>query len=123
MPIVDRDAYLITLFKRLRQFARYSLGRITGTITDKEGKYLFLLDLAEAKRVQRVELNAIARILIDKKIVTVSEWSQVIEKEFKAELEAEQARWPEVQPAEDGGSYVLNTEGFAKRVKEESWPR
>jgi hypothetical protein len=39
MGVIDRSQALFAAFSRLRQYARYSLGRVTGTTTSKNGKY------------------------------------------------------------------------------------
>lgn len=122
MGIIDRDERLIALFRRLRQFARYSVGRMTGQVPGTDGRYLFLLDLAEQKRVNRVEINALVRILIDKKFITEGDWSRVVEREFEAELATEKGRFPEVTPSIDGTEFEVDIQAFEARTRRENWP-
>lgn len=115
------DQVLVS-YMRLRQFARYSIGRILGTVSNKDSKYLFFIDLAESKLYHRAELNAIIKVLVDKKVLKVGEWEQYVAKELELAVKEQQTHWPECTPAADGKSCVIDVKGAQKRCQEEGWP-
>lgn len=110
-------------FSRLRQFGRIAVGRITGTTTSKNGRYKSLLELEECRHFQRVELNALTRILLDKGVITTPELQAILFEEAKI-YEASLAKlWPEIEVADDGRSYAIkDVAALARRTREEGWP-
>ena len=122
MGVVNRDASIVAGYARLRQFARFALGRILGTIESTRGQYKYFLDIGESKLFHRAELNAITKILHDKKIVTAEEWSAALDQELAMACKDQQENWPEVTPAQDGSSYSLDIHKWKERVDAEKWP-
>lgn len=110
-------------FGRIRQFARYAVGRITGTTPNTNGAYKQLLSLDEARFLHRVELTALTRLMIAKGVFTSEEFAhQTLEEAIAFEHQLKE-HFPEVTPADDGGSYSLDPVAFSKRCKDEKWPR
>ncbi len=110
-------------FGRLRQFARYAVGRIVGTTEHTNGAYKQLLSLDEARHLHRVEITALARLMIDKGVFTSEEFAhQTLEEAIALEHQLKEV-FPEVTPADDGGSLRIDAAGFAKRCKDEQWPK
>jgi hypothetical protein len=108
---------------RLRQYGRFAIGRLTGSTTSTNGAYRQLMAMEEGRLIQRVELTALTRILLDKGIVTTPEVQAAFLEESR-HLEAQLAKdFPEVKPLEDGTGFSLDAPLFAKRCAEEKWPR
>lgn len=122
MAIIDRDEAIQAGFSRLRQFARYSVGRLLGTIAASRGPYKFALELAESRHFHRVELNALTGLLIKKGMFTATEWTREVDLEIEYYEKAVAAEWPECKPERDGRSYALDVKGASKRCADEGWP-
>jgi len=122
MIVIDRSEAIFAAFSRLRQFARYTVGRVTGTCPPSRGSYRQMLDLAESRHIHRVELNALTGLLIRKGVFTQAEFDQQLEDEALHYEAAVQKQFPEVRPAPDGRSYALDPAGAVKRCREEEWP-
>jgi hypothetical protein len=110
-------------FSRLRQFGRIAIGRITGTTTAKNGRYKSLLELDECRHFQRVELNALTRVLLDKGVITTPELQAILLEEAKTYETSLAKLWPEIEVADDGRSYAIkDIPALARRAREEEWP-
>lgn len=123
MSLIDRSEALIAAYSRLRQFARYSVGRMFGTTTAAHPGYRHMLDLGESKLAHRAEINALTKVLQDKGIVTQAEWGKFLEEELVLAEKDQRELFPEVTPAADGRSFSLDVAASAKRMREEGWPR
>lgn len=122
MSIIDRTANIRRLGQRLRQFARYSLGRVLGSVPNTNGAYKYFVDAQERSLFMRAEINALTGLLLKKGVFKESEWSEAWERELELYIDDQQKIWPEITVAEDGMSFSLNTEGFGKRCRDEGWP-
>lgn len=121
--ILDRRPNLLRLALRVRQFARYSLGRFLGTIPDTSGAYRWFIDSEERGHFMRVELNALTKVVLDKKLATMGELSKYFEEEHELYLADLAKKWPEIDVADDGRSFtVRDAAAFAKRCRDEAWP-
>lgn len=122
MGVVDREASIYAGYMRLRQFARFAIGRVLGTVANTSGAYKYFVDLGESKLFHRAELNAITKILHDKKIITPEEWSKTLDLELAMAAEEQAANWPELTPATDGTCMTVDVEKWKARVEAEGWP-
>lgn len=122
MGVIDRSQAIYDGFSRLRQYARWALGRVTGTTSTSDGKYKFFLDHAESRHFQRVELNALIALLIVKKVFTAEEWGKALLDEIEVYEQALRRDWPEITVSSDGRSFSVDPAGFADRVQKEKWP-
>lgn len=113
---------LFQAFMRVRQFARYSTGRLLGTVAASRGSYRFVMDLLEKATYLRIEVNAISKLLIDKGVMTEKEWGETLLDEVQHFEREMQKQWPEVTVQQDGGGYTLDVQGAVKRCHEEQWP-
>lgn len=107
---------------RLRQYARYSLGRILGTVPITSGRYKYHIDHQERSLFMRADLNALTGLLVKKGVFTEQEWNEAWTKEAEQYCEDLARQWPEIQVAHNGRSFQLDTVGFDKRCKAEEWP-
>ena len=105
----------------LRQFGRLQLGRLVGTVLGSEGRYRAAMDLLERCYFMRAELNAVVKILIDKKIVTAEEWEKTCTEEYEWYVAQLAKDWPEIKVTATGYT-ILDPVVFARRSKEEGWP-
>jgi len=114
------SAALYTALSRLRQYGRVGIGRITGTCPSTNGQAV--MSLEEARLFHRVELSAVASLLIQKGVFTSEEFTvQMIEE--ARHLDAGLAKdWPEITVAEDGRSFSIDTAKMFQRTKHEAWP-
>lgn len=122
MSVIDLSKYSYVLASRLRQYARHAVGRVTGTVVSTAGRYKHAMDQEECRLFFRAEINALVGILVAKKIFTMEEWTKALCEEYEVSLKDNAEKWPEIKVADDGRSYVLNLEGFKKRVNDEGWP-
>lgn len=122
MSVIDLSRYSYVLASRLRQYARHAVGRVTGTVLSTNARYKHAMDQEECRLFFRAEINALVGILVAKKIFTMEEWTKALCEEYEASLKDNAEKWPEIAVADDERSYTLNTEAFAKRVRDESWP-
>lgn len=109
---------------RLRQWARVGIGRLTGSTSDKSGKYKAALDLEESRLIMRAELTAVQRALVLGGVVPRETLLQCVVEEMKA-LEDHMAKeWPEVEVTSDGSAFTIkDVPAFAERVQREGWPQ
>lgn len=121
MPVIDRSASLQSLGMKLRQVGRMQIGRILGSVPTTSGAYKALLDLLERCYFMRAELNAIAKILIDKKVITIEEWQKTVDDEMRHYFEAVAKHWPEVEFGDDGFT-IKDPAALHERSKREGWP-
>lgn len=112
----------ITLAKKLRMFARYAIGRVTGTTLETDGNFKFFTLLEEGRLAHRAELNALSKILISKKVFTQKEWGEFLTREMRLMAKEQTERWPDITVDHDGSGYIIRPFEAAKRMKEERWP-
>ena len=127
MPIVQDDlraksSILYRLLSKLRQYARFSVGRITGTTTAESGAYKQLLTAEEARLFHRVDINALTGLLIKKGVFTEEEWTDALIEEAKLKDKELAEEWPDITVASDGRSYTINLAKFQERCAREHWP-
>lgn len=123
MGVIDHEERLRRAFSRLRQFARYAVGRIVGSTSAKNGAYLQLREMDECRHFHRVELNALTQILLEKKIMTEVEWQKALGDECDHYEKSLRLMWPELKPMEDGGGFELSASQAQERMKREEWPQ
>src|SRR5271170_1357121 len=121
MGVVDRSERIFSLMMKLRQVGRMQFGRIFGSALDSNGRYKAMIDVLERCYIMRAELNAVASILIEKKVITVEEWSAKIDAELTTYFEALAKDWPELEFKDDGVT-IKNPRALADRSKREGWP-
>ena len=122
MGVIDRTQAVYDGLSRLRQYARYVIGRVTGSVASTDGKYKFFLEHAESRHFHRVELNALIVLLTEKKIIAEGEWEKYLLKEIEIYEESLKQQYPEVTVPSDGRSVIVHTEGAYQRTKQEKWP-
>ena len=117
-----QDLYL-TGAKRLRQWARVGVGRLTGSVSAESGTYKAVISMEEARLFHRAELTALGQLLVEKGLVTRDEITSATIDEMN-ELEKDLAKsWPEIEVAPDGTSFsIKDLKGFAARARREGWP-
>jgi hypothetical protein len=121
MGVVDRSERIFSLMMKLRQVGRMQFGRIFGSALDSNGRYKAMIDLLERCYIMRAELNSIATILIEKKMITVEEWSATVDKELTSYFEAVSKDWPELEFKDDGVT-IKDPKALAARSQREGWP-
>lgn len=107
--------------QRLRQFGRLAVGRLFGTQPNTSGRYKAIVDEWERSLFTRAEVNALARILIEKRVVSSPEWAATVVEEYRALADAMQKQWPELT-TDEVGIHVHDPAAFAARSKAEGWP-
>jgi len=80
------------------------------------------VSIGESRHIQRVELNAVAGLLIKKGVCTEEEWQRALDEEIGVYEKAVAKEWPEVRPEPDGRSMTVDVQGALKRCREEEWP-
>lgn len=107
---------------RLRQYARYLTGRITGSLSQESGMFKQLSELDECRYYQRVELNALTKLLLEKGVFTSEELLRTMADEAVDYEKVLHHQFPEVRPSEDGKSVEIQVAGLAARLQKEGWP-
>lgn len=107
---------------QLRQYGRLACARLFGTIASDDGRYKAIVDLAERSYFVRAECSALARLLIEKGVVTEDEWTATCVEEYRALVAAVGRTWPEVEVHPDRYE-VTDLAAHAARSKRERWPR
>lgn len=107
--------------QRLRQFGRLSASRMFGTQLATDGRYKAVMGIEERGLFARAELNAVARLLVDKGVVTEAEWTARVIEEMRHLADAHAKQWPELTAKEDG-LHVHDLAAHAQRSKDERWP-
>lgn len=97
------------------------VSRLLGTVSNTNGAYKALIDLLERSAFMRVELNAMAALLLEKGTFTHAEWQKSIEKEARIYFEECAEAWPELR-FEEHAVVVIDPQALAKRSREEGWP-
>lgn len=123
MGVIDHQTRMMRGFSRLRQFARYAVGRIVGTTTAENGAFKQLREMEECRHYQRVEINAITQLLVDKGFTTAEDMQRRIADECDVYEAGIRKLWPEITPNEEGTAYAIDVQGFESRCKRESWPK
>lgn len=121
MSIIDRSESLHSLGMKLRQVGRAQIARLLGSVPNTHGGYKALIDLLERCYFMRAELNAVATLLIDKKIITIAEWQKYVDEEFGRYFTAVAKDWPEIEFGDDGFT-IKDPKALAERAKREGWP-
>ena len=122
MGVVDHHTRFIRSCQRLRQYSKYVVGRILGTVGEENGGFKQLREMDECRHYQRVELNALTAMLIEKKVMTADEWIKKLADESCEYEKAVKSQYPEVSPSEEGTSMVLDLVGAQARMRKEGWP-
>lgn len=107
---------------QLRQYGRLAASRLFGTVAPTDGRYKAIVDLEERSLFTRAEANGIARILIDKGVVTQAELTAVMVKEYRHLVAEVGKRWPELR-VEEHAIHVTDLPAHAARAKREGWPK
>jgi hypothetical protein len=121
MSVIDRSESLLAWGMKLRQVGRIQIGRILGSVPTTHGGYKALIDLLERCYFMRAELNAVAAILIEKKVMTIAEWQKKVDEEMAHYFDAVAKEWPEIEFQKDG-FVVKDVASLAARSKREEWP-
>lgn len=122
MGVIDHETRMMLALMRLRQFARYAVGRITGTTNTENGAFKQLREMEECRHYQRVEINALTSLLIDRGLVTSEEIQKRVADEADAYEKGLRKLWPEINPNEEGTAYAVDLQGFKSRCEREQWP-
>lgn len=120
-PIGTLRSEMMKAAKRLRQFGRLAAGRMFGTLANTDGRYLAVVDEWERSLFTRAEMNAVARILIDKGIISTAEWTAAVVEEYRHLADAMEKGWPELRVTETGID-VHDLAAHAERSRRERWP-
>lgn len=107
---------------QLRQYGRLAASRMFGTLSSEDGRYKAVVDLSERSLFTRAEMNAVARILIDKGVVTQAELTAVMVEEYRHLVAAVGKTWPELT-VEEHAIHVTDLPAHAARAKREGWPK
>ncbi len=121
MSVIDRDEVLHSWGMKLRQVGRMQIGRLLGSVPNTDGKYKAWIDLLERSYFMRAELNAMAALLVEKKVFTLAEWRKQLEREFQYYFDALAKDWPEIE-FDDTGFTITNPQALAERSRREKWP-
>lgn len=121
MSLIDRSASLHSWGMKLRQIGRVQIGRLLGSVPTTHGGYKALIDLLERCYFMRAELNAIAALLIQKKLITVAEWQKQCDDEFGHYFAAIAKDWPEIEFGDEGFT-IKDPQALAERSRREGWP-
>jgi hypothetical protein len=121
MSVIDRSQSLFAWGMRLRQVGRMQIGRILGSVPSTRGSYKAFIDLLERCYFMRAELNALAGILIDKKVMTVTEWQKRVDEEMAHYFAAIAKDWPEIEFRDDG-FIIKDVKALQERSTREGWP-
>ena len=121
MPIIDRTRSIHALAMKLRQVGRMQISRLLGSVPTTRGSYKAWIDLLERSYFMRAELNAVARLLIEKGIVTDAHWQKTLEEEMRHYFEQLAKAWPEVAFDEQGFT-IKDVAALHQRSKDEGWP-
>jgi len=121
MSVIDRDKSIFGLGMKLRQVGRVHIGRILGSVPNTSGAYKSLIDLLERCYFMRAEINALSKILLDKRIVTNEEFRRYIDDEMRHYFGEVAKDWPEIEFREDGFT-IKDAKAFAERSAREGWP-
>jgi hypothetical protein len=114
--------YYVDLQRKISQFGKIAVSRILGTTSETNGGTKAIRSLEEARILFRAELTAISKILIDKKIVTVDEYTEAccleMEEQIKVYLETYKDFVKGVEPR----SIMYDIAGMRARCNAEGWP-
>jgi hypothetical protein len=121
MSLIDRSGSLHSWGMKLRQVGRMQIGRLLGSVPNTHGGYKALIDLLERCYFMRAEINAVASLLIEKKVITVAEWQKGVDEEFGRYFAAVAKDWPEIEFGDDGFT-IKDAQALAERSKRERWP-
>jgi hypothetical protein len=121
MSVIDRQQLLDGLCMKLRQVGRMQISRILGTVPNTAGRYKAWIDLLERSYFMRAELNALAGLLLEKKVFTEAEWTRKLEGELRFFFEALAKQWPEIEFTTSGFN-VIDPQALAARSRSEMWP-
>lgn len=121
MSQVLREAYN-ELTAKLGQFARIASSRILGTRLSSNGGHIAVRSLEDARLLYRCELNAITRILVDKKIVTENELVQRMCEEMQHRLDQAREEFKDCVSEVTPKSISFDIQGLKARADKEGWP-
>jgi hypothetical protein len=107
---------------QLRQYGRLAVSRLFGTVASTDGRYKAIVDLEERSLFTRAEMNAVARILLDKGVVTQAELTAAMVEEYRHLVAAVGKQWPELV-VEEHAIHVKDLPAHAARARREGWPR
>lgn len=105
----------------LRQVGRIQIGRLWGTVRSTDGRYLSTIGLFERLYFLRAEVNAVAAVLVKKKIVTEDEWVAQLAEEYQHLAGEFTKDWPEVEFSAAGYT-IKDPQALAERSRRERWP-
>jgi hypothetical protein len=69
----------------------------------------------------RAEFNAMAGLLLEKKVFTEAEWAKKLESELRIYFEALAKQWPEIEFT-DKAFVIRDPQALAERARREMWP-
>lgn len=106
---------------RLAKWRSVFTGWQLGTRPRGDGESEAVRDHREVTMLMRVELNALARILIDANVMTADTWARVLGEEAEYLSTAYEAKFPGAKAVDDG--IEIDTETFHATTKRMGFPQ
>jgi hypothetical protein len=104
---------MMDMLNKLTKWRRFFAAWQLGTRAENDGEFRAVADHREVTILNRAELNAFLGLLVEKKIITVREWEDAVEKEAEALNADYERRFRGITAGPDGLSYrfpaALNT--------------
>lgn len=111
---------LMATLERLAKWRSVFAAWQLGTRSDTDAECKAVKDHREATIMLRAEVSALVTILVEKKVVTETEWAEALLKEAENLDEVFRKKFPGIEATDDGISYDLQKLRTAKTM--EGWP-
>ena len=108
--------------ERVCKWRTVLMGRIVGSMSKDDPHYQGWRDLIDKLILLRVEGSAMAGLLIEKGIITETEWAAKLRSEAEELDKLYQQTFPGVWTF-SGGLDIYDVQAFNERVQQEGWPR